>query len=54
MKNYDLWHRRLGHFNINNIKNKLKDIKKLMKNGKVCSCSKLKNFPYHPSNNKKF
>jgi len=53
-ENYDLWHRRLGHFNINNIKNKLKDIKKLMKNVKVCSCSKLKNFPYHPSNNKKF
>ncbi|KAG4105505.1 hypothetical protein H8356DRAFT_1405855 [Neocallimastix lanati (nom. inval.)] len=36
-ENYDLWHRRLGHFNINNIKNKLKDIKKLMKNVKVCS-----------------
>jgi len=50
-ENYDIWHRRLGHFNINNIKNKLKDIK-INEKCKVCSCSKLKNFTYNPSNNK--
>ena len=50
-ENYDIWNRRLGHFNINNIKNKLKDIK-INEKCKVCSCSKLKNFTYNPSNNK--
>ena len=49
--NMNLWHRRLGHFNIDLIKEKLKRIN-IKRNCKICSCSKLKNFPHHLSENK--
>eukprot|EP00833_Pecoramyces_ruminatium_P008238 jgi/Orpsp1_1/1182270/evm.model.c7180000080563.1 len=41
----ELWHRRMGHFNIDLIKEKLKNIK-IKQKCKICSSSKLKNFPY--------
>ncbi|OUM58043.1 hypothetical protein PIROE2DRAFT_16785 [Piromyces sp. E2] len=46
-----LWHRRLGHFNILNIKNKLLKIKEHSK-CPICSHSKMKNKPYKRVDNK--
>jgi len=46
-----LWHRRLAHFNIENIKTKLLKINIPIK-CPLCSCSKLKNKPYKPAINK--
>jgi len=37
----DLWHRRMGHFNVDSIKDKLNKIY-LKHKCKICSCSKLK------------
>ena len=46
----NLWHRRLGHFNIDLIKEKLKRIN-IKRKCRICACSKLKNFPHHLSDN---
>ena len=40
------WHRRLGHFNINSLKNILSKIENKNK-CKICAHSKLRNFPFH-------
>jgi len=40
------WHRRLGHFNINSLKNILSKIENKNK-CKICAHSKLKNFRFH-------
>jgi len=47
----ELWHKRLGHCNIDRLKDKLN---KLIINYKckVCACSKMKNLPYKPSNSR--
>ena len=50
-KNLNLWHRRYGHANIDLIKDKLINID-IKKKCKVCSCSKLKNFPFPRAENK--
>lgn len=49
--NMELWHRRLGHFNIDNLK---EDLNKLPVDYrcKICASSKLKNKPYPMSENK--
>ena len=44
----NLWHRRLGHYNINTIKNKLLKIN-IRAKCPICSNSKLKNFPHRKS-----
>jgi len=49
--NLELWHRRLGHFNIDLIKEKLKDIP-IKQKCPICSRAKLKNFQYPRSENK--
>jgi len=46
-----LWHRRLAHFNITKIKDRLPNIL-INEKCKVCSESKLRNFPYYLSENK--
>jgi len=48
--NMELWHRHMGHFNIDLIKDKLSKIN-FSKRCKICSKSKLKNFPYPPAKN---
>ena len=47
----DLWHRRFGHFSIDNIKTKLLKIK-IPVECPICSNSKLKNKPHKLSTNK--
>jgi hypothetical protein len=47
--NMELWHRRLGHFNIDMIKDKLKNIK-IDEKCEVCLRSKFRNKPYKSSN----
>jgi len=47
----DLWHRRLGHYDISKIKNKLSNINLKLK-CPVCINSKLKNKSFKPSTNK--
>jgi len=47
----NLWHRRLGHFNINNIKNKLLKLNIHYK-CPICSNSKLRNLPHKKTKNK--
>jgi len=47
----NLWHRRLGHYNINSLKNKLLKINIKLK-CPICSGSKLRDFPYKKSKNK--
>jgi len=44
--NMNTWHRRLGHFNINSLKNILSKIENKNK-CKICAHSKLRNFPFH-------
>jgi len=46
-----IWHRRLAHFNIKNIINKLPNINTNNK-CKICSKSKLRNKPFHPTETK--
>ena len=46
----NLWNRRMGHFNIDSIKDNLNKIN-IKHKCKICSCSKLKNLPYKPSTN---
>ena len=46
-----LWHRRLGHFNISHIKNKLLKLN-VKPRCPICSYSKLKCFPFKKSHNK--
>jgi len=45
------WHRRFGHYNINNLKEKLNKIK-INCRCKICALSKLKNFPFPSAPNK--
>jgi len=47
----NLWHRRLGHFNINNIKHHLLKIN-IKTKCPICSNSKMKNLPFRKSANK--
>ncbi len=47
----NLWHRRLGHFNIDLIKEKLTKINKSGCKCKICAQTKLKNFPFPPATN---
>jgi len=47
----NLWHRRLGHYNINSLKNKLLKINIKLK-CPICSSSKLRDFPHRKSKNK--
>ena len=47
----NLWHRRLGHFNISKILNKLSKIN-IPSKCQICSHSKLKDFPHKNSTNK--
>jgi len=47
----NLWHRRLGHFNINPIKNKLLKIN-IKSKCLICSQSKQRNLPHRKSNNR--
>ena len=47
----NLWHRRLGHYNINHVKNKLLKIN-IKSKCPICSNSKLKNFSYKKTENK--
>ena len=47
----NLWHRRLGHFNINPIKNKLLKIN-IKSKCPICSQSKQRNLPHRKSNNR--
>ena len=49
--NMELWHRRLGHFNIDMIKDKLKNIK-IDEKCEVCLRSKFRNKPYKSSINR--
>jgi len=48
MDEINLWHRRLGHYNINAIKNKLLKIN-IKTKCPICSNSKLRNFPHRIS-----
>ena len=48
MDKINLWHRRLGHYNINAIKNKLLKIN-IKTKCPICSNSKLRNFPHRIS-----
>ena len=47
----NLWHRHLGHYSINNIKNKLLKID-IKSKCPICSHSKLRNSPYKRVKNK--
>jgi len=43
---FQIWYRRFGHYNINNIKDILPKI------SNICAKTKLKNFPFHPNDKK--
>ena len=49
----ELWHRRMAHFYIEKLKNKLKDIE-IKDSCQIYTSSKLQNKPYYPSNKRVF
>jgi len=50
---FKIWHRRFGHYNINNIKDILPKKLIIIAIVKYTIKQKLKNFPFHPNDKKK-